>query len=223
MRSPWMLSLSILGVGLASAFIARRARASEGKGNEVEPDAEDADAGTPPPPGKRVKVADYAALKKADPRLVALPHGYGTKAGLRVHKAILTPLVDLIDAARKAGHVLGVSSAWREHRWASRADYEATLRKLYGPQGTIRQFPEDRFLAEGRKLLGYDSPHETGLTVDFRSGSDLLADSRTIATQRKSAVYQWLVEHAGEYGAVPYAVEPWHWEWPIDRAVFDEK
>lgn len=219
-----VLPSTFLGVVVVSLFARRvRAAAPESASDENNEENEESKVdGGQNVPGKRVRVSDYARLAKSDPRLVALPKGYGTKTGLRVHTAILGPLTDLIDEARKAGHELAVSSAWREHRWASKQDYEDQLRKLYGPSGTIRQFPEDRYLVEGRRLLAFDSPHETGLTVDFRSGTDLLADSRTIAKQRTSPVYLWLVDNAGRFGAVPYKVEPWHWEFPIERSAFDQ-
>jgi LAS superfamily LD-carboxypeptidase LdcB len=45
-----------------------------------------------------------------------------------------------------------------------------------------------------------------GLGVDNTSPASRLHMSR-------GATYRWLVRNAGRFGFVPYAFEPWHWEW----------
>jgi hypothetical protein len=45
-----------------------------------------------------------------------------------------------------------------------------------------------------------------GLGVDSTSPASRLHMSR-------GATYRWLVRNAGRFGFVPYAFEPWHWEW----------
>jgi LAS superfamily LD-carboxypeptidase LdcB len=38
----------------------------------------------------------------------------------------------------------------------------------------------------------------------------------------QSPAYRWLALNARNYGFVPYAFEPWHWEWIGDRASSNE-
>ncbi|MGV8929691.1 MAG: D-alanyl-D-alanine carboxypeptidase family protein [Brevundimonas sp.] len=62
------------------------------------------------------------------------------------------------------------------------------------------------------------SPHRTGTAVDLYVGQlfDLGVDNTSPASRQhmsRSATYRWLVRNAGRFGFVPYAFEPWHWEW----------
>ena len=43
-------------------------------------------------------------------------------------------------------------------------------------------------------------------------GPDSTADPNRLVMS-KSPAYRWLVANAHRYGFVPYAFEPWHWEW----------
>lgn len=62
------------------------------------------------------------------------------------------------------------------------------------------------------------SPHRTGLAMDIYlgaangSGPDSSADANRLYISQ-GAAYRWMVENAGRFGFVPYAFEPWHWEW----------
>ena len=155
---------------------------------------------------RRVRVSDYSSLLADDPRLVRVD-GNGARA-LRLHHLAAEKFLDLRAAAQAAGFSARVASSWRPHRWASRASYEAHIVKRYGS------------VARGRKWLAFDSPHETGLAVDF--GSDGLSPrSATAEKQRATPFHAWLVEHAWSYGWHPYKREPWHWECPVDRAAFE--
>ena len=62
------------------------------------------------------------------------------------------------------------------------------------------------------------SPHRTGTAVDLYVGQavGLGVDSTSPASRlhmSRGATYRWLVRNAGRFGFVPYAFEPWHWEW----------
>jgi len=62
------------------------------------------------------------------------------------------------------------------------------------------------------------SPHRTGTAVDLYVGQivGLGVDNTSPASRlhmSRSATYRWLVRNAGRFGFVPYAFEPWHWEW----------
>jgi len=149
----------------------------------------------------RVYVKNYGRLPASRTVLVA---------GRRLHPAAATSLTKMLDAIeRDLGERPKLASGWRPHRWRSREHYEKVLIERYGS------------VAEGRRWLAYDSPHETGLAVDF--GSMGLRPARaTVAAQRKTPLYQWLVEHAAEFGWYPYKLEPWHWECPVPLAVWEE-
>lgn len=62
------------------------------------------------------------------------------------------------------------------------------------------------------------SAHRTGLAMDVvidaapGFGPDSSADANRLAMAR-SPLYRWMVVHAGRFGFVNYAYEPWHWEW----------
>jgi hypothetical protein len=67
------------------------------------------------------------------------------------------------------------------------------------------------------------SAHRTGMAVDIYLGAapgfppDSSDDINRLAIAEGPA-YRWLVAHAGAYGFVPYAFEPWHWEWTGEPA-----
>ncbi len=62
------------------------------------------------------------------------------------------------------------------------------------------------------------SPHRTGLAMDIFLGaqSGYTPDSSEDANRlyiTRGVAYRWVVRNAGKFGFVPYAFEPWHWEW----------
>lgn len=62
------------------------------------------------------------------------------------------------------------------------------------------------------------SAHRTGTAVDLMVGAapGFTVDSSEAQNrlfQSQTPAYRWLVAHAGQYGFVNYAFEPWHWEW----------
>lgn len=153
---------------------------------------------------RRVRVRDYGPLRRGSSLLVDVPTAAGY-AQQRIHVLAAHALGHMAEsAATDLGVALLVASGWREHRWESREEYERTLIARYGS------------VAEGRQWLAYDSPHETGLALDFGAGG-LAPDRSTMDTQRQTAIHRWLVVHAWEYGWHPYLPEPWHWEWPCPR------
>jgi LAS superfamily LD-carboxypeptidase LdcB len=157
--------------------------------------------------GKRVYVRDYGRLLVDDPRLQMVPSIRGRACLLHWAAAgALERLQAGWEAAGGSGRIL-VQSGWRPHRWTSRAHYEQTARQRYGT------------LAEGRKWIAYDSPHETGLAMDIGS-LGLHPDRRTREAQRQTELYAWLVEAAEDHGWHPYLREPWHWECVVDRATW---
>jgi hypothetical protein len=62
------------------------------------------------------------------------------------------------------------------------------------------------------------SAHRTGLAIDLYLGAapgyppDSSDDVNRLSISR-GAAYDWMVRNASRFGFVPYAFEPWHWEW----------
>jgi hypothetical protein len=155
---------------------------------------------------RRVRVRTYGTTASSSPLLVAVPSTSGSVKRLHVLAArAMTTLAEAIQ--RDLGITLKIASGWRAHRWTSREQYEATLIARFGS------------VKEGKKWLGFDSPHETGLAMDIGVGG-LKPSRATVDFQRKQPLHQWLVKHAGAFGWHPYKTEPWHWEYPISLAAF---
>ena len=62
------------------------------------------------------------------------------------------------------------------------------------------------------------SAHRTGTALDIYVGHLIGhgVDSTNSHNRRfmaQTATYRWMVKNAGRFGFVPYAFEPWHWEW----------
>ena len=155
---------------------------------------------------RRVKVSTYGTLAASSALLTPVP---GASPGpKRLHVVAARALAAMSAAVqRDLGIALKIASAWRAHRWASRAQYEAVLIQRFGS------------IAEGKRWLGFDSPHETGLAIDIGVGG-LWPSRSTVDAQRRQPLHLWLVEHAGRFGWHPYKVEPWHWEHPISLAAY---
>lgn len=155
---------------------------------------------------RRVRVRNYRSLRANSPLLVGVPGTNGKPR--KLHHLAADALARMSEAIE---HDLGievlVASGHRRRRWASREDYEKAMVEQYGS------------VAEGRKWKAYESPHETGLAVDFGVGG-LEPKRATKAKQRATKLHAWLVEHAHEYGWHPYKHEPWHWEFPVSREDF---
>jgi LAS superfamily LD-carboxypeptidase LdcB len=156
---------------------------------------------------KRVLVKIYGSLPASSPLLVDIPTMLG-KAQQRLHKLAAEGLGVMAKAAASdLGLVLLGASGWRPHRWASREEYERRLIRQYGS------------VAQGRRFLAFDSPHETGLALDFGCGG-LEPRSSTIVEQRRTPLFHWLVANAWKFGWHPYKVEPWHWEFPMSLEAY---
>jgi LAS superfamily LD-carboxypeptidase LdcB len=62
------------------------------------------------------------------------------------------------------------------------------------------------------------SVHRTGRAFDLYLGAAPGRDPTSTADdnrlyQARTPAYRWLVRHAAQFGFLPYAYEPWHWEW----------
>jgi LAS superfamily LD-carboxypeptidase LdcB len=152
---------------------------------------------------KRVRVADFGRVPLTSDLLVSIPSVAG--ADCKVHVAIAGDLLAMMAACKvETGEDLLVVSGARAHRWASREAYESYLVQHYGS------------VAEGRKWIAFDSPHETGLCVDFGS-CGLSPDRKTVDAQRQTRAWLWLHDNAWRFGFHPYLPETWHWEHWISR------
>jgi len=73
----------------------------------------------------------------------------------------------------------------------------------------------------GKERRGWNSPHQTGLAVDFNNnGLTPMTKEKSIPTQQASKSFQWLRQNAYKFGINPYKKEPWHWECLIPRENF---
>lgn len=154
---------------------------------------------------RRVSVRVYGTVGANSPLLVQVP---GTGGPKRLHKLAAAALARMSAAAQQdLGLELKLASAWRAHRWESRAQYEAVLVAKFGS------------IAEGKRWLAFDSPHETGLAIDIGVGG-LKPSRASVGFQRGTPLHQWLIAHAWEFGFHPYKTEPWHWEYPVSLAAY---
>lgn len=155
---------------------------------------------------KRVSTRVYGTLPSKSPLLVPVPGVKGSRR--RLHVLAAAAMTRMAEAIKRDLDIeLELASAWRRHRWKSRAHYEATVIKRFG---SVR---------EGRKWLAFNSPHETGLAMDIGVGG-LWPSKKTRQAQRLQPLHKWLVQHAHEYGWHPYKREPWHWEYPISLEAY---
>lgn len=153
----------------------------------------------------RVSVREYGVLKRGSPLLLPIASVNCTQY---LHWRAAESFAAIAIAVKAALNVeLKAASAWRPHRWSSRKEYEDFLLRNYGS------------LAEGRRWLAFDSPHETGLALDLGVGG-LWPTRKTIEQQRRQPLHRWLVKHAEDHGWHPYQAEPWHWEFPMDSAQY---
>ncbi len=156
---------------------------------------------------KRVRVKNYGVLPRKSPLLVEVPSI--RRKPLKLHKLAAQAFGRMAEAVQAdLGIELKAASCWRRHRWKSWEHYEQTMIRKYGS------------VKEGRRWLAYNSPHETGLAVDFGVGG-LEPSRRTRNKQRKTPLHHWLVENASRFGWHPYKTEPWHWEFPISRKAWE--
>jgi D-alanyl-D-alanine dipeptidase len=156
------------------------------------------------PPMNRVYVKNYGSLQPDDPRLIPVASIPGKVCKLH-YLAAAAFTVMAYACFLQTGIRLVAASGWRPHRWKSRAEYEAYLVKHYGS------------ILAGQKWVAFDSPHETGLAVDLGCGG-LSPNSQTAQTQKRTALYKWMIDNAALYGFTPYLPEPWHWEFNIPKA-----
>jgi LAS superfamily LD-carboxypeptidase LdcB len=156
---------------------------------------------------KRVTTKVFGTLPSDSPLLVSIPTALG-HAPQRLHKLAARGLQSMAEAAAAdLGIVLLAASGWRLHRWRSWPEYVNFVTSKYGS------------LAEGRKFLAFNSPHETGLALDFGCGG-IEPDRATLAKQRATPLWKWLHDNAWRFGWTPYLQESWHWEYWIDLASY---
>lgn len=151
----------------------------------------------------RTSTKIFGSLPKDSPLLVNIPTAENYLQQ-KLHILAANGFNSLADAAKKELDLeVLAASGWRPHRWDSFKQYEDFVVHKYGS------------LKKGRLYLAFDSPHETGLAVDFNCGG-LKPLSGTIELQKQTVFYKWLTENAFKYGWTPYLAECWHWEYFID-------
>ena len=112
---------------------------------------------------------------------------------------------------------LKVASGWRPKAFDSVSAYHTWCRKMgywlpatYGP-GPSSQTNTYKGGSKCTKKKAFNSPHETGLAIDFGNNT-LEPRSKTDAIQKQSKAFLWLFKNAHLFGITPYIEEAWHWE-----------
>lgn len=134
------------------------------------------------------------------PQLVTVPVARSGVRDVRLQRPVGEALVQLVKAAKQAGHTLEVRSAYRSYE-QQRAAYQLD-RALTAPPGA--------------------SEHQSGLSVDLSA----ISCGRAIRGYSfgSSAAGRWTARHAAEYGFIVrypaaqkaitgFSHEPWHLRW----------
>jgi len=120
----------------------------------------------------------------------------------------------------------GALAAYRRMVAAAKADGLAgeppLLRLASGFRGPAEEAARCRERACDRVSRANCSAHRTGLAIDLYLDPAPGADPISTADENRrhmaaSAEYRWLLTNAGRFGFLPYAYEPWHWEWTGER------
>ena len=177
----------------------------------------------------RVRKFAFDALPLNSPLLESLPQG-----GVKVHKLLASRLramnkywsdtvlskVTNNKALQKKLTGEGPLELWgttrqsdgarQQHYENNYALYKAKMliEKHTGP-GNKHAYTDIR-TARNRKA--FQSAHETGLAIDFRTNGQYTANSPNQITRMNNWAFQWLINHAWLFGLYPYSAETWHWE-----------
>jgi len=116
----------------------------------------------------------------------------------------------------------GALEAYRRMVAAARADGVATRPSSFQIASGYRGPAEEaaRCAGGGCNTLtrAHCSAHRTGLAVDLylppAPGADPISTEDANRRHLAGTVeYRWLLANAARFGFLPYAYEPWHWEW----------
>ena len=149
----------------------------------------------------RVRISEgfNPIVSGSDERLVSAPTIPG-RATQKIHVLAYQRFIKLSEAAVEAGFDAPLlASGWRTKRYNTREEYNAAMIEKYGS------------VAEGRRWVAYESPHMTGLAIDF-GNNGLYPKSATNSQQKQTPFFKWLKENAHRFGFTPYKNEAWHWE-----------
>ncbi|RXV60940.1 MULTISPECIES: D-alanyl-D-alanine carboxypeptidase family protein [unclassified Fusibacter] len=139
-----------------------------------------------------------------------------------VSDVIHSDLKRMFEDARKAGHILYLSSGYRDYDFQESLFSQGVRKNGYAYT--------NRFIA-----VPGQSEHQTGLAVDITAKSVSLGLTATFDGTKE---YEWLMEHAYEYGFIlrypegkeaitGYGYEPWHYRYvgsaTIARYIMEEE
>lgn len=177
---------------------------------------------------QKENVKDSAALSanasvqaKPDARLVlvnedhALPQEYRVNlvdaVGMKMEEQVVEPYMQMRDAAQKAGFSIWISSGYRSQNRQEKLFKQAVQENL--SQGLSSES------AQAKAALSVARPgfseHSTGLALDFNGVREDF---------NETPEYEWLMQHAAEYGFVlrypkekesitKIRFEPWHFRY----------
>lgn len=138
-------------------------------------------------------------------------------AGYYLDSRAAQDFLDMQQAATDAGLQIKVISAFRS-AGRQQALYEAEVQELLGTGLTQQQAEEQAQRIEQKQ---YESDHNTGLSVDL---VPTYKQNKDVNILLKTPEYQWLQQHAAEYGFILRYPEdkqdvtgvefkPWHWRY----------
>jgi D-alanyl-D-alanine carboxypeptidase len=137
--------------------------------------------------------ASQTSSARAKQRSISL----ATTHGITVNAQIVNNLGRMLDAAAKAGIVLG-GSGYRSD------DRQIQLRRQHCGPTDYDIYDKPSLLCHPPVARPGFSMHEQGLAVDFTYNGGLIRS-------HSSKAYKWLAAHASDYGFYNLPAEAWHW------------
>jgi LAS superfamily LD-carboxypeptidase LdcB len=133
---------------------------------------------------------------------IDLKYLYQKSTPIKIHTRVYSYLERLLDIASSSKVNLQVISAYRS--FGEQGGIKSSYKFTYGA-GSANSFSADQ---------GY-SEHQLGTAIDFTTPKI----GATFSGFSKTSEYQWLIDHAHQYGFVIsypksntyYQFEPWHW------------
>jgi hypothetical protein len=181
-----------------------------------------------PVPNKesRVRFTKFGQLTKKDSRTVSVSSIGGRDCKLHVLAAKRLDLLNKAWQAETAKEKIELVSGLRappNQRWAvlkgpKGQKFPRVKAKLAeNPSASLKELFDlmliDKYgsVKQGRVFMAWNSPHQTGLAMDF-GNLGMSANSNRIDQMKQEPFFHWLQRNAHKFGITPYNKEPWHWE-----------
>lgn len=230
-RKGWIIALVVIVLAVAALIVALVWGGGAGQKGEADslPASSQASASAQPTaepsptpvPGPAVTAEDWFAVLNGPGN--PLPEDFDPQtdaidgAGYYLDSRAVEDFFAMQQAAQEAGLQLKIISGFRSTQRQQQL-YEQEVQALLS-QGLDQAAAEEQ--AQRVEQKAYESDHNTGLAVDLVPQYRQTKDAATIV---QTPEYQWLSEHAAEYGFVLRYPEdkqeitgvefkPWHWRY----------